>query len=607
MNNLLLRTPLPKNGESYRGYILRLSEANGLSTPARMLGLAGMHDLKIRLAEHPVEALTKLTGHDQNIFSEITYSNNIDGMPQLSGHKLPKAYLRLRQSHVCPECVSTLGYIPAKWDLLAATVCPIHKRKLIDKCQECSEPLNWFRPGMLTCRCNAIIVGGKDEPPSLGLIELTQTIWAVMDGKKLSDQDSTLGMPLEYLTNMSLRTLLGVSHVLGAIKLHLDGSTSTAKAGTDAREIEAAADLYVNWPHDYHYFLSRYGEQHGKNAIGLYRQFLGLMSKLFGMGYPENEVQFLRKTFVEFGKTHWNKAFVDSRLIKSAGVSNDKKYLGVYEYAKRIGVMSSTVKTMIRRGQLSVKTVTKGNFTKKLILLEDSNDFIPYKGKTLKCREAAKHLGIPVSVLSSLRKSGHFKIQYLADPQSAYCLADLDNFNAEILQVQDHANLLPSDTITIAKMMRMKLKKNDIKAKVIAKLIEGEILAFGPAAKINELRISKRIVLELSGQFLGSNDGLCLTRDAAAILGVASDGVYSLYRAGLITGQETPNALFLDKASVEAFSNRYVSLAQIARESKTNSRKCSRICDVQGIHKMMVPRKFGPPRPFILREDANRM
>ena len=105
--------------------------------------------------------------------SEITLLNST-----LKGFRKTKPWLQY-----CPLCLKESAYYSKYWRLAHATVCPMHKLKLYDKCFKCNEPINFHRldvryDSMLRCdKClelltNAPIIKIKDT----ALISITQQV-----------------------------------------------------------------------------------------------------------------------------------------------------------------------------------------------------------------------------------------------------------------------------------------------------------------------------------------------------------------------------------------------------------------------------------------------
>ncbi len=253
----LLRTPQPLAGESYRGYILRLSAANLCADPALLFMHAGMARGDTRAPIQPTVLLATLTARNVDAYRNITYES--ESMPQwfrsISGHQISKFSLNLKRPKICIECIQELGYIPSRWDLRVMNVCHLHKRMLIKVCSKCEKKLNWFRPGLLICKCNSVITDKGEVEESAALLDLMKVVSSVIDRKPLLDSDSSSGMPFAGFTAMPLVELLCLIDFAGDKQIRIDGSKSKfgLKGNDDLLGVSRkAAYVFSNWPNNFY-------------------------------------------------------------------------------------------------------------------------------------------------------------------------------------------------------------------------------------------------------------------------------------------------------------------------------------------------------------------
>lgn len=71
--SLLVRTPAPKATESLLGYVLRVSESNGYSTPTHLFALAGLGRGQDQIPGFPYEKLAKIVGRAPEELHAIAY------------------------------------------------------------------------------------------------------------------------------------------------------------------------------------------------------------------------------------------------------------------------------------------------------------------------------------------------------------------------------------------------------------------------------------------------------------------------------------------------------------------------------------------------------
>lgn len=174
----LVRHPAPFPTESLLGYVLRLSEENGYTTPWSLLLLAGMREHEFRTSGIKVAKLAQIANRPQEALEAIAYRWPGDPLRscRLLGHLLTPQELVLTKPKICPDCISEKEFVEAHFDLALMTGCPVHRKALLSACPTCRRPLRWFRPGLLECECGASLVGADRPAVSLAEADLLDII-----------------------------------------------------------------------------------------------------------------------------------------------------------------------------------------------------------------------------------------------------------------------------------------------------------------------------------------------------------------------------------------------------------------------------------------------
>lgn len=161
---LLVRPP-PHPHESWIGYYLRLSSANGapfVTWVASALGQNANREVHSVVSEWtkpdtPARAAPLLgVSADRLNAIALTRSQEADaGRTKFSLGKLglDRKYLRLERPQVCPLCLQKNQYAHRAWDLASVTACPEHRVHLVDTCPQCNAPLRWARAELKHCQC----------------------------------------------------------------------------------------------------------------------------------------------------------------------------------------------------------------------------------------------------------------------------------------------------------------------------------------------------------------------------------------------------------------------------------------------------------------------
>lgn len=594
---------MPHVLESFRGYLLRLAETNGLSSPIPILKLAGVSLDRIRCAEQPVEVLSLVTGHDVGLLAHLSLVHPISNIQQVSGHAVSKGYSILTKSKICPCCIQEQGYAPACWDLIAVQGCYKHEQTLVSVCTECNGNLSWRRPGLLTCVCGADLSKLTGNSMSQAELEFLRIIDAKFHGKVLKDSDSITGLPFKHLTEISLSTILAIMHTMGSMHLLLDNKVVRAKACTDKDEVKYALEILKDWPNNFYKFLNRVGEQHGRKSLGLDGQFGFFTQRFFKRGYPPNEIKFLKEAFIAFGQNHWGKAFYYPRMQTKSDVDDQSNFVGVYEFAELMGHSPQAVRTMISDGRLVASSLEGAKIEKVIIDLEKSKVKLPAKNNTIGVRESGKYLGLPVPVLKRLRVLGLYKSEHLTLKRGSFCIEDLQSLKQRILSCQE-SDIPNDELITIAFIMRKSYRNLGLKASIIERILNRTLTCFGHEKEINEIKV------RMSDLETFTNNVFSIDRDWLTIKQTSSElhcdyGVIgTMFEAGILDGKLEKGIHKINKCSVSNFKQRYVTLQQLSSSFNLGVKALIHLCGQHGLNLLPVKRKFNGYQNFIERNNV---
>ena len=314
---LLVRHPAPYPTESLLGFVLRVSEDNGYSSPWSVYCLAGMKSNEIRASRVKFEKLARITNWPQGELDAIAYSAPT-GQPRWSrllGHPILPQDLRLTRPRFCPQCVRERDFLEAHWDLALMLACPVHRCSLVSFCSQCGRRLRWFRRGLLECECS----GDLSNCDLSSISDAEASLLNIIRRKALShppDESNPMGLPQDQLIAMSLRSLLLTIRTVGKHRIIADGTSDRS----EEKEIVAAASrVLVQWPTNFIALMEDLGRQLPSDIGGsVGKQFGGIYRALFrnkAMGDPKH-TEFLRVAFLDFAMNHWGRGFVDHKIIQ---------------------------------------------------------------------------------------------------------------------------------------------------------------------------------------------------------------------------------------------------------------------------------------------------
>ena len=241
--DMLLRTPQPHPTESLLGYVLRVSEANGYESPARMLRSAGTAGKSGKGQIISPQKLSALVGCDAETIRRIA-NNTEDGdrsllLGEVMIDKSGPRQLRLSKPGFCPQCVAEIGYIEAMWDLRLLLACHKHQCETVSTCHVCGERLDYYRPGLLACSCGADLGAAPVKRVSNRVADLMRIIGQKAHGNELRSLVMETDLPISRLESLSISDICYMLDFLIEQGADLDGNPHKRDA---IHEVEKAID-----------------------------------------------------------------------------------------------------------------------------------------------------------------------------------------------------------------------------------------------------------------------------------------------------------------------------------------------------------------------------
>ena len=605
---LLVRTPAPFKDESLLGYVLRVSEENGYDTPWHVFQLAGLAQCEMRSPSLPPKKLAAILNHEARDLMELAYTSE-EAAPayKLLNHDLGRSakdsFLRLQEPAFCPHCVQEKGYIEAFWDLSAAIACPEHHCSPISRCPACGESVRWFRPGLLRCRCGADLSEAGSISMTTATVELMGLLKAKLNRAPLEALSNTSGFPVAELDSTPLLALMRLLHTLGKRCLRSQG-----RSELDQRtSIITAGEVLSDWPRNYHQVLSDIGRllaEDGLNGVGLSRQFNAFYNGLFARKALSEHVQFLKDEFVIFGLQHWGSAIIDPKLAPKPKQTEEARYISREEYARRYGLSDYKLKQMIADGVVSAKKVAAGKTHRIVIDLANTQPPADSEG-IVTVREAAKIIGLPVSVLRHLRTCGAFEAKPRAGQAASWHIDDVKAFLMKGIALADMIDQEPP-MISLSEVMRSKFRDANTKGDLVVAILHGHLRALGRKGdSFADLLLDKaEVQLFVRSKRRGAGTETCSIAEAALATGLDPTAVKPAVDLGLLDATERDGQTRVSIASIARLTSCYLSLACLAKELKTTTAKLLRICQEKGVKVQEVPRQNcnSPSRLILLAE-----
>ncbi|MFA6063610.1 MAG: TniQ family protein [Gallionella sp.] len=602
---LLPRTPKPYSAESLLGYILRSSEENGYESPKYVMQHLGFTSKKLVPTLLPVEKFASALGRKPEELKQLEYSTEIKTGGRefrILGHSLgpsiKRYHLRLNTPRFCPDCVKQQGFLDALWDLELVTACPKHKTRLLESCPNCGHEIKWYRPGLLKCTCGATFTP-TDSPITDEIIELTEIIKSTVHRSPLSPMTNVAKFPVAELTRLPLRSLLTVINILGH---HQANGHKT----TPEETIHGAIEALKNWPSGFHNFLREIDKNNNKinniNSLGLRKRFSSLYYSLFKCSEMLEGTEFIRAEFIRFGMHEWGEGVIDSKMLEND--APPQRFQSLTQLASHLGVQPTTLKKWGKLGLVPLKIINIGKLKRYIIDLQS----VPVKkgtpGKTMSDRQAAAFLGLPVSVLKSLRVTGDYKSTFLATRLKSFHEDDVINFKNSILSLAPMIADIPEEATSLAQIMRRKFISPDGKANFIREILSHQIPSIG---RNDEHLSDVYFRVDYVDRFIKSEQ--VIARDNTWSLSETAKYIHcdpilinSLIEDGYLDAVDVTTGRRITEESLMNFEAQYISLAKISKATKSSSTKLLSICEEKCIPLKIFERGYGKSKQSFIRK-----
>ena len=118
------------------------------------MSASGIVNLTAQPSAQQLEALAGVASLKVSQLEAITYGPPNPAIGLFRGIPLPSNVYDGRgdaQRRVCPDCLREAPYHRAIWDLTFISVCPVHRKVLVDTCRRCGQPLRWLGADLTRC------------------------------------------------------------------------------------------------------------------------------------------------------------------------------------------------------------------------------------------------------------------------------------------------------------------------------------------------------------------------------------------------------------------------------------------------------------------------
>lgn len=606
-------TPPAKAREGLLGYVLRVSEDNGYDSPWHIFALAGMSQSEMTIATLPIDKLSKVIGRSVQELARLPWQcyPNGDPLPPMSeGRPQVLGHLLLKHPKICPHCIAESGVVDAAWDLRIMLACPKHGAALVDRCPACQRKLTWFRRGLDRCRCGHRLTADEQSSFPQHTLDLLQIIYDTLHGLPTNPTPPS-GIPASNLQRMGIDDLL---RLLTKVDNALTGNEPKGKyAAYPSDRLVRLSGFFEDWPRQFHRFLRTIDPTPDQATMGLARRFGYFYSGVVtAKSIPRDKMVFFRAAFGQYASYDGVTPGADPRFFltpskwralreqglspaqirlqtKGAGAPNN--VVNRTELARRLGVQPITARRWAEHGLLGLArqgTLASGQIVYKTPIK------LPRKvtAGTMDARNAAKYLGIPVSVLARLRRDGYYRVVHLGVYLAQFNQLDLNTLRTDFLaRVSQTLPALPPGHITLRAFFRMRVNGVENKYQIVRGILDGSLVPAGRLGdSIGDIVIAGESIKAFR-EDMSIHDTIA-SSIAAKVLECDPSICVALVARGELQGIRHGRFLFVTTQSVAAFQEKYVSCVSIAKRLGSSSRHVTRLLADRGADLLRVLRTY---------------
>lgn len=607
-HQLLIR-PYPKPFESWRGYILRVSEENFANSPKEILRLSTISEGDMRTSIPELDHVASITGKSHDDLVGIYPSESCRGKIRYLGHEISKSYLRINTPAVCTECIKETGYIHANWDFQFMNTCHIHRKGLITHCPKCCTKLSWYRRGLSVCKCGYDFSDDTGVDASSEEVAFAECLSKSIE-RKVVGSDSTSQIPIAFF-NMSPNTLLSLFNTLGTRSILIQGENVTLSNVGDNRVFTEGIKILNNWEQEFRRLMLCSIQEGEENLRSIRKRFKNFHNALFSYKFPNHEIQFLEDAYKRVSLELTKMPRLDGRIKSRLSIKDDEiNYVGVYKAAEMLGVMPSTMRRWTKLGKVRAEVISNSVSGNRYLI--DTSSLAKKKKSDLgelDQREAGAYLGLPVMIIKSLRSSGHIKSEYRTIYPKTWAVADLDDFISRVYNFSINNSLSdcddPMDLVYV--FQKIKLKSTDMKADILREILDGRLRLFAGSKKAADMYLSKKELYSFLINLKLSKSKQVSLSDLKKLTGLDNSCVESIIASKLFRVEKVGKTYYFNKDDVTKFHTKFVALSRLSAEYKIGIRKLINDINLKDISKVNFTRKTGLPQIFIIRSELTNL
>jgi hypothetical protein len=338
----------PRTGESLRGFVLRIAEANGYRGIAPLLQLACLPPTfvsRTSALQNLAELFDGLVDVDD--LHARSHCSTIEGGVRYQNATISAIDINLAHPKVCPICLQESGFARLVWDLRVVIACWRHGCYLLDHCSICRRRLTWGRKALTACTCGADLMIQRTGEASPSILEFSQRLETMLESRNV-------GIDLFPTPVRTLNALCRVVWLFGINSSETSQGQAWAiskpKLVRAAEIVERGVGVLMGWPGSIEQpinLISAMGSHQHQVQLRL-NQVLSRMRSVFDGEQSEGIFDDIRKHLATIAYGLDVDAFSSRRDRTS-----QPEVLGVNRAARQLSLSTRMIPLLVRAGCLA--------------------------------------------------------------------------------------------------------------------------------------------------------------------------------------------------------------------------------------------------------------
>lgn len=387
----ILNSPAYMAGESWPGYLLRLSEANGFSGLDAIARILRRTNYQV-IASSPPATLRLLDVHCATLMG-------IDYSAAPPGCKFTElgTYGRSVFARICSKCLTcdAIPYARATWDLALQVCCPVHRCLLIDECPQCCHRLDYQRPLIVRCVCGFDLRLCRTQPTSNLYATIRETF-------ELDDPRPLHLTTFAHSSRKECNALAVLLRLRAQAQPGPEPGRHTAKIRSSqafirARDLDALAGWFEDWPNGFIHLLIRSKRARAQSRV----------VKLNSFSLMAGEFPKIHQAVMD-ADARWRRSPRPGKKTLDKNTLLQKELLGVRDLMTLTGRHHNDVIVWLRTGLLGNTVVQQDQMGRDVLKVPTSQvlRLLSLVQQTTTFRDAAQTIGVDPLVLRTLARQG---------------------------------------------------------------------------------------------------------------------------------------------------------------------------------------------------------